>query len=79
MDELIDYEKFKWVNMTIFVFDSGEPERKYTTLLFYCKIDDVNDNVPMIDKIIVKNGKNIEHYSIGSLNFGNATIRLRNV
>jgi hypothetical protein len=65
--------------MTILVFDNGEPERKYSTLLLNCKIDDVNDNAPIIDKITVKNGKNIDIYQIGRINFGNVTVRLRNV
>jgi hypothetical protein len=75
VNDLIDYEKIKWINMTLFVYDSGKPEQKYSTIFFYCKIDDINDNFPIIEKIIEKNNE----YSIESPNNGNATIRIKNV
>lgn len=65
--------------MTILVFDNGNPERKHSTVLFFCKIDDVNDNTPTIDKIIVKTAKNFETSAIKVSNLGNATVRIKHV
>ena len=44
--EQVDYEKTKWINLTIIVFDNGTPRSKHCLLHFYCKIEDVNDNSP---------------------------------
>ena len=46
VNELIDYEHVKWINLTIIVFDNGTPRSKHCLLHLYCKIEDVNDNPP---------------------------------
>ena len=65
--------------MTIFVYDSGKPKQKYSTLLFNCKIDDVNDNAPIIDKIITRDGRAVAFSLDASSYHDNATIRIKNV
>lgn len=57
VDELIDYEQIKWVNVTVFVYDSGKPQ-KHSILKIYCKVNDLNDNAPIFDKFIAINETN---------------------
>lgn len=46
VNNLIDYEKTKWINLSILVNDNGQPSPKHSILNFYAQINDLNDNPP---------------------------------
>lgn len=49
MNSLIDYERTKWVNLTILVSDNSgttASKSKHSLVHFYCQVLDLNDNAP---------------------------------
>lgn len=46
INNLIDYEQTKWINLSILVNDNGQPVPKHSILNFYAQINDLNDNPP---------------------------------
>ncbi|RNA00245.1 cadherin-23 [Brachionus plicatilis] len=71
VNNLIDYEKNKWINLSILVNDNGKPVAKHSIVNFYGRINDLNDNPPKfipLEKSEIKiNENNDENYFIVQL------------
>ena len=65
---LIDYEQFKWINLTLLAFDNGTPYQKHAVLYLSFEIEDLNDNQPIFSQ------SNINEFNISENSQINAVI-----
>lgn len=83
VNELIDYEAIKWINITILASDNAKNSSKQSILKFNCKIEDMNDNRPIFDPITPNSLDNIfrtyENFNSTISYFGNITVRIKKV